>query len=168
MNYFALFIALPKKLESFIYEEKEKIKNLSINEYVDHPPHVTVVTFSKPYEEIFDEIVFNPTHIAIDKKGYFYDEDKNYTLYYNIKQSSSLIDLHYQVIDNLNKKNIKSLYPYLRSDWKPHITIGKIKDKKYAEKFINEKYKIETTVDRLSYIKYENEKHVNLKEKKYC
>ena len=39
------------------------------------------------------------------------------------------------------------------------------KNKEFAMKFASEKYKTEVTVDRLSYIKYENKKHHYLKEK---
>tara|TARA_B110000003_G_C16128297_1_gene330634 strand:+ start:50 stop:448 length:399 start_codon:yes stop_codon:yes gene_type:complete len=132
MSYFGLFVELPKKFETFIYEEKNKIKNFSINEFVDHPPHITLATFSEPYKEIFEEISFKPTQILVQQKKYFTDENSNFTLYYDIKPDSSLIDLHHQVVDRLNKKNINLLYTYIKSDWKPHITIGQIKDKKYA------------------------------------
>jgi 2'-5' RNA ligase len=168
MSYFGLFVELPKKFETFIYEEKNKIKNFSINEFVDHPPHITLATFSEPYKEIFEEISFKPTQILVQQKKYFTDENSNFTLYYDIKPDSSLIDLHHQVVDRLDKKNNNLLYTYIKSDWIPHITIGQIRDKKYAEQFANEKYKIEIFLNRLSYIKYENKKHITLKEKKYC
>jgi 2'-5' RNA ligase len=168
MNYFGLFVDLPEELESFIYEEKEKIKEISISQYVYHPPHITLATFLEPYEEIFDDISFKPTHIFVDKKDFFCDEDQNYTLYFNIRKNPSLIDLHYQIVKRLNERNINLIYPYIGPDWKAHITVGQIKNKKSLEQFLNEKYKIETTVDRLSYIKYKNEKHLTLKERKYC
>jgi len=168
MNYYGLFIELPKKLEALIYREKKKIKELSINEFVNHPPHITLATFSNPYKEVLDEISFTPTPIVITNKNYFVDDNSNLTLYYNVKSNPSLVDLHYQIINNLNKKNINILYPYIKSEWKAHITIGQIKNKGYALKFSNENPKIETIVDVLSYIKYENNKHLNLKKKKYC
>ena len=168
MNYYGLFIELPKKLEALIHEEKKKIKELSINEFVNHPPHITLATFSKPYKKVFDEISFTPTPIAITNKDYFIDDNSHFTLYYNIKLNSSLVELHYQIINNLNEKNIDLTYPYIKSEWKAHITIGQIKNKEFAMKFASEKYKTEVTVDRLSYIKYENKKHHYLKEKKYC
>ena len=93
MSYFGLFVELPKKFKTFIYEEKNKIKNFSINEFVDHPPHITLATFSEPYKEIFEEISFKPTQILVQQKKYFTDENSNFTLYYDIKPDSSLIDL---------------------------------------------------------------------------
>ena len=93
----------------------------------------------------------------------------------NLKKNN--IDLRHTKITDIaetvkillsDKKNNNLLYTYIKSDWIPHITIGQIRDKKYAEQFANEKYKIEIFLNRLSYIKYENKKHITLKEKKYC
>lgn len=168
MNYFGLFVDLPQELESFVYEEKKKIKEVSISDFVYHPPHITLATFSDPYEEALDNISFEATPISIDKPDFFCDKDDNYTLFLNLKINSSLINLHNQVINKLNNENINLIYPYVGPNWKAHITIGQIKNKNSLEKFLNEKYKIDTVVDKLRYIKYENGEHMTLKERKYC
>ncbi len=168
MTYFAIFINLTNDLETSIYRDKESLKKFSTNEYVEHPPHITLATFANPCELILDKLTFNKTKILIDKKDYFSDTDLNYTLYYNIKKNSCLNKLHNNVVDIIENENIKMLYPFTGPDWKAHITLAQVKNKKFAKQFSREKYKIETIVDTLSYVKYENEKHITLKEKKYC
>ncbi len=168
MTYFAIFINLTKDLETSIFRDKEKLRKFSTNEYVDHPPHITLATFANPCEILLDKLAFRKTEIVVDKVEYFSDNDLNYTLYYNIKENSSLNKLHNNVVDIIEKENLKMLYPFTGPNWKPHITLAQVKNKKFAKQFSNEKYKIETTVDTLSYVKYENEKHLTLKEKKYC
>jgi len=103
MSYFALFINLNKDLETSIERDKEKLKQFSSNEFVDHPPHITLATFATPCEKLLDKITFNKTEILIDKKDYFSDNDLNYTLYYNIEENSSLNNLHNKAVDIVEK-----------------------------------------------------------------
>lgn len=168
MNYYGLFIDLPDELTSFVYEEKKKIMEFSISEFVHHPPHITLATFSKPCENLLDKISFKPTHLNIDESDFFYDEDNYYTLFFNVTINQSLIDLHHQIVQRLTEGNNKLIYPYIGPNWKAHITVGQIKNKNSLAKFLNKKHKIEATVDRLSYIRYENGLHTTLKERKFC
>ena len=167
MSYFALFINLNKDLETSIERDKEKLKQFSSNEFVDHPPHITLATFATPCEKLLDKITFNKTEILIDKKDYFSDNDLNYTLYYNIEENSSLNNLHNKAVDIVEKENVNMLYPFIGPDWKPHITLAQVRNKKFAKQFSAKKYKIETIVDTLSYVKYEKGKRLTLEEKKY-
>ena len=70
MTYFAIFINLTNDLETSIYRDKESLKKFSTNEYVEHPPHITLATFANPCELILDKLTFNKTKILIDKNAF--------------------------------------------------------------------------------------------------
>lgn len=167
MIYYAIFIELTKDLKNIVLNEKLKFLKFSTTDLVNHPPHITLLTFTKKSDNILNKFDFKPIDLMITNKDYFFDEQKTYTLFLNIKKNQELKSLHYQSINLLNQEKNPILYEYIKSEWRPHITIGQISNFEIAENFKFEQFNLKFKVNKLSYVKFENGKHLVLQEKKY-
>ena len=174
-------------------EIKNKKKKLKTN-YIKHPPHCTIyvsnlINQKKVIEEIKNvtdnfksfKIKINQTNIFLNDK--FTGKD---TIYLNINENKKIFtlqkDLAYNLKNLVKKKrsnNLKLLnkqmknsftkfgFPFVGSFWKPHFTIGSIKNFKNEtdySAFKKSKVYFEQNVKTISLWKITKNKHKKIKD----
>lgn len=193
-----IFLEPKGKLRNFILKWKFKIKKNYISiKYINHPPHssIYVANLSKQ-QRVIEEIQnvvdqFKSFKIKIDKTDVFL-EDKftgKDTIYLNIKKNKNIFILQKKLAEKLKHfikkkkiKNIKSLdnklkksvlkygFPFVGSHWKPHFTIGSIKNfnkKKDYLRFMKTKIYFENNIKTISLWKINQDKHKKIREFKF-
>ena len=190
-----IFIEPEGKLKKFIIRWKYKIrKNYTNTNYVNHPTHSTIYTANlKNKKKVIIEIRevlknFKSFKIKINKTDIFFNDKftNKDTIYLNIKKNKKIYILQKKIAEKLkifkkkdnlkNKKffdtNLKNSFkkygfPFVGSHWKPHFTIGSIKDfakKKDFRKFIKTKINFENNVKTISLWKITKLRHIKIKE----
>lgn len=167
MKYYAVFLEPPQDLLKISNKLKKNHKRHSISDLVNHPPHITVLTFLDHINNVLQNIQFKAININITKKDYFYTKPDTYTLFLNVKNNNLLINLHSQIINLANKNSSQIMYSHVNANWKPHLTIAQTNDIKIAQNFKNEKFNQNFLVNKISYCVFENGIHKELDNRYY-
>jgi 2'-5' RNA ligase len=151
-----IFLEPEGKLKNFISKWKLKIKKKNLKtEYINHPPHSTIYVSNFINEKKVIENVrnitnkFNSFKIQINKTDLFLNDSltNKDTIFLNIKKNKKIYKLQRNLANNLKSlvkkdkskaskffdkkmKNsmIKYGFPFVGAHWKPHFTIGSIKN----------------------------------------
>ncbi len=189
-----IFLEPEGKLKNFITKWKIRIKKKNFKtEYINHPPHSTIyvsnfINKKKVIEKIKNITdKFSSFKIQIDKTDLFLNDKftRKDTIYLNIKKNKKIFKLQKHLANNLkslvkkdkskiskffNKKMKKSMikygFPFVGSHWKPHFTIGSIKNfKKHFDYQSFKKTKIfyEQDVKTISLWKIQKNSHKRIK-----
>ena len=154
-----IFLEPEGKLKNFISYWKLRIKKRNLNtEYINHPPHSTIYVSNFVNEKKVIENLRNITNslysfkIRINKASLFINDSftNKDTIYLKIKKNKKIYQLQKNLANNLksfvkkdklkvskffNKKMKNSMikygFPFVGSHWKPHFTIGSIKNFKH-------------------------------------
>jgi 2'-5' RNA ligase len=189
----AIFIEPNGELRKFIIKWKLRIKKNYLNtKFVDHPPHSTIFLANlikqkiviKEIQKIADnlpsfKIEINKTNIFLNDE--FTNKD---TIFLNIKKNINIALLQRKIAEKLKnlvkKKNInqkflnkqlndsqlKYGFPFVGSHWKPHFTIGSIKNfkgKTDYNVFMKKKISFEINIKTISLWKISGNKHKRIK-----
>ena len=191
----AIFIEPKLNLKKFIIKWKLKSKKYSNSNFVNHPPHSTIfIANIKNQKKVEKEILkitknLKSFEIVVDKTDMFPNDSltNKDTIFLNIKKNKKLFDLQkkianklksYVEIDknlefrnqNFNNSYLKYGFPFVGLHWKPHFTIGSIKNfkkKKEFRLFIEKKINFINNVSSLSLWRVNKNKHNKLKEFKF-
>lgn len=191
----AIFLEPKLNLKKFIIKWKSRSKKFSNSKFVNHPPHSTIFIANLKNQKKIEREIFKITNnlksfkIIVDKTDIFPNDNltNKDTIFLNIKKNKKLFGLQtkianklksYVKIDkNLKFKNknfsnsyLKYGFPFVGSHWKPHFTIGSIKNfqkKKEFKLFIEKKINFTNNVNSLSLWKVDKNKHNKLKEFKF-
>ena len=189
-----IFLEPEGKLKNFISKWKRRIKKSNLKtEYVNHPPHSTIYHSNFVNEKKVIENLRNVTKkinsfkIQINKTGLFINDSftNKDTIYLNIKKNKKIYKLQKHFANNLkslvkkdklkvsksfNKKMKNSMikygFPFVGSHWKPHFTIGSIKNfKEYYDyqSFKKTKIYFEQNVRSVSLWKIKKNSHKKIK-----
>ena len=189
-----IFLEPEGKLKNFISKWKSRIKKSNLKkEYVNHPPHSTIYVSNFVNEKKVIENLRNITKkinsfkIRINKTGLFINDSftNKDTIYLNIKKNKKIYKLQKHFANNLrslvkkdklkvsksfNKKMKSSMikygFPFVGSHWKPHFTIGSIKNfKEYYDyqSFKKTKIYFEQNVRSVSLWKIKKNSHKRIK-----
>ena len=193
-----IFLEPQGRLRTFIVKWKTRIKKNYIDtKYIDHPPHSTIYLASlsnkkRVIEEIQDLVnQFKPFKIKIDKTDIFLNDKftGKDTIYLSIKKNKIIFKFQKKLAEKLKyftkKKKTKSFkysdkklknsllkygFQFVGSHWRPHFTIGSIKNfnrKKDYPRFMKTKIYFENDVKKISLWKINKDKHKKIKEFKF-
>ena len=187
----AIFIEPKFSLKKFIINWKSKLKKYPKSKFIYHPPHSTIfIADFKNLKEVEKEMFeisnnFEPFKIIVDKTDIFLNDSltNKDTIFLNIKKNKKLIDLQKKIANklksnvkinkNLKFKNknfqnshLKYGFPFVGSHWKPHFTVGSIKNfkkKKEFKLFIEQKINFKNIINRLSLWEVKKNNHKKIK-----
>lgn len=161
-----LFIIPDHKTNELIYFHKQNIiKKFGVRPFSNHPPHITLFTidlsyFKKNYSDITEIInSYKKKPVKSSQNFVFYNDLllKNHnTFVIKVENFNWLRDMQKKLIlnfqnertyqqkikkENLDDKMLENLnkfgFPFIGSNWIPHITIGALKNNKKELNFIS-------------------------------
>ena len=189
-----IFLEPEGNLKNFISKWKLRIKKKNLKtEYINHPPHSTIYVSNFVNEKKVIENLRNITDklysfkIRINKVSLFIDDSftNKDTIYLKIKKNKKIYKLQKNLANNLkslvkkdklkarkffNKKMKNSMikygFPFVGSHWKPHFTIGSIKNFKHHfdyQSFKKIKISYEQDIRSISLWKIKKNSHKRIK-----
>lgn len=156
-----IFIEPNQLLKRYIIKWKNKFNKINSKlKYLNHPPHLTLITINignRKYD--IEKIIYSIKILKLEKfvieafsKKIFYDDFNTGgdTIVIDVKKSKNLLNLQKKIAKNLmylNKSSIKKKYfnnihninykkygyPYIGKLWSPHYTICSL-NKKFKKK----------------------------------
>lgn len=185
---FAIVIEPSEELSKEISEIKQRFKDYSINDYIDHPNHLTLL--HGYFEEndlikVLENFIFKEIEISTNKIECFENDllTDSKTLFLSIQLQKELIDLQLRLIeilkDYIDNNDLKTLflpetnygknlniynYPYVGSDWIPHFTICSLEniDSTEYKKTINKQITKNFKVNKIIIFKVNNSEHLKI------
>ena len=171
---------------------KKVFKKYSINDYIEHPNHLTILHGYFIKENLFtaiEKIDSDEFSIKTNKIECFPEDQltNSKTLYISLAHEPNLFQLQKEILSKIKKeivnkdlekffdntsnyvKNLKRYsYPYVGDDWVPHFTICSLNDINTQEfkEFINNPVLKIMKVKKITVFKVSGSKHDKVKELK--
>ena len=190
----AVFIIPKKKIKKKILNLKSIVKkNLGNQPYLTHPPHCTLFTMDVSKNILKNKNILKKIQIKknlkniliINKTGLFSNDPitGGQTIYFKIIKNSFLRKLQSVLLksfskfksNNLNvkfkfgwmKRNYNKFgYPFVGTNWKPHLTVASLtnisKKNKFIGNFLKQKVSLKEFINKVYIFKVNKDKHTFL------